>query len=151
MSDYKIIKQDYSGLDKNMKIAFVSAEFNRHFTEKQENFNQKLLEKNGFFNIEKFLVPGALEIPAFLNKLIDKKNIDLIFCFGVVIRGGTSHYDIVINQSANGISEISKTKENPAIINGILTCENEQQVVDRLENNFAISGLNFLNEINKLG
>jgi len=46
MSDYKIKKQDYFNLDKNIKIAFVSAEFNRNFTEKQEVFNESLLKEN---------------------------------------------------------------------------------------------------------
>jgi 6,7-dimethyl-8-ribityllumazine synthase len=57
MSDYKIREQDYNNIDKNSKIVFISAEFNRNFTKELEDINEKFLKKNGFNNIEKFLVP----------------------------------------------------------------------------------------------
>jgi 6,7-dimethyl-8-ribityllumazine synthase len=57
MSDYKIQESDYSILDKEIKIVFLSSEFNRIFTSALEKKNKSFLEKNGFKNIEKFLVP----------------------------------------------------------------------------------------------
>ena len=46
--------------------------------------------------------------------------------------------------------EISLENDSKAIINGILTCENEEQVKARISNTYAISGLNLVAEINKL-
>jgi len=79
-------KVDYSSLDENLKIVFVTSEFNRNYTSALEEKNEMFLRENGFKNIEKFLVPGAFEIPAFLEKVIEKKEPDLIICFGVVVR-----------------------------------------------------------------
>jgi hypothetical protein len=45
MSDYKIKENSYSNLNKNKKIVFISAEFNRTYTEALENINEKLLNE----------------------------------------------------------------------------------------------------------
>lgn len=150
MSDYKIQNTDYSALDKNIKIAFVTAEFNRNFTQALEDINESFLNETGFTNIEKYIVPWAYEIPGFIKKLQETKHPDLIICFWVVIRWETTHYDMVAWESARGIMNVILENKTPAIINGILTCENEQQVQARMSNTYAISGLNLLSEIQKL-
>lgn len=149
MSDYKIKENSYSNLNKNKKIVFISAEFNRTYTEALENINEKLLNEKWFNNISKFLVPWAYEIPGFLKKIIKQIKPDLIICFWVVIRWATTHYEMVAWESARWIMNIS-LKTNTAIINGILTCENENQVRERISNTYAISWLNLVNEVNKL-
>ncbi|MDQ7009068.1 MAG: 6,7-dimethyl-8-ribityllumazine synthase [Candidatus Gracilibacteria bacterium] len=151
MSDYKIKKSDYSVLSTSIKIVILTSEFNRNYTSALEEKNIEFLEKRGFTNIEKFMVPGAFEIPAFLEKIIEKKNPDLIICFGVVIRGATTHYEMVAGESARGIMDISLVNPQLTIINGILTCENEKQVEERITDTYALSGLNVLSEIKKLG
>lgn len=152
MSDYKMIKWDYSSLDKNLKIVFISAEFNRNFTKKLEEINENFLRNNWFDNIEKFLVPWAFEIPWFLRKVKEKLKPDLVICFWVVIRGETTHYDMVAWESARGIMNISLEDSSLAIINAILTCENEEQVSVRIEKSevYSISWLNLLWEIKKI-
>ncbi|MDD2907193.1 MAG: 6,7-dimethyl-8-ribityllumazine synthase [Candidatus Gracilibacteria bacterium] len=151
MSNYKMQNGDYSKLDKNLKIVFVTAEFNRNFTKALEDINEKELNKNGFSNVEKFLVPGAYEIPAFVKLVKEKLNPDLIICFGVVIRGETTHYEMVAGESARGIMNISiEDNSKTAYINGILTCENEKQVEARISPTYALSGLNLLAERKKI-
>ncbi|MDD3144520.1 MAG: 6,7-dimethyl-8-ribityllumazine synthase [Candidatus Gracilibacteria bacterium] len=151
MSNYKMQNGDYSKLDKNMKVVFVTAEFNRDFTKALEDINEELLRVNGFNNVEKFLVPGAFEIPAFVKLVKQKLNPDLIICFGVVIRGETTHYEMVAGESARGIMNISiEDKNSTAYINGILTCENEEQVKARISPIYALSGLNLLAERKKV-
>ncbi|MDP2090227.1 MAG: 6,7-dimethyl-8-ribityllumazine synthase [Candidatus Gracilibacteria bacterium] len=150
MSKYKIVKNDYKNLNKNIHIVIISSEFNRELTKSLEDINEKFLLENGFKNIKKFLVPGAFEIPGFLKKIIKNTEPDLVICFGVVIRGETTHYEMVAGESARGIMDISIKSKNTSIINGILTCENEEQVKSRISNTYALSGLNLLNEVNKI-
>jgi 6,7-dimethyl-8-ribityllumazine synthase len=57
MSDYQIQEEDFSELSKDIKIVIVRAEFNEEYTKALEDKNIELLEKKGFENIEKFLVP----------------------------------------------------------------------------------------------
>lgn len=151
MSNYIMKQWDYSNLKKNIKIVFLSAEFNRNYTEHMENVNEAFLKKNGFENIEKFMVPGAYEIPWFLKEIVKNKKADLIICFWVVIRWETTHYEMVSNESARWIMDIIlKNYNKSSIINWILTCENKKQVEARIDINFALSGLNLLSEKVKL-
>lgn len=150
MSDYKMKEADYSILNKNIKIVFISSEFNRNFTESLEEKNELFLKDNWFNNIEKFLVPWAFEIPAFLNKLLKKKEIELVICFWVVVRWKTTHYEMVAWESARWIMDISLKNTKTSIINWILTCENEKQVIERISETYALSGLNLLAETKRI-
>lgn len=151
MSNYKMHAWDYSKLDKNIKVIFVTAEFNRFFTKSLEDVNEKLLNDLWFNNVEKFLVPWAFEIPAFVKLVKQKLNPDLIICFWVVIRWETTHYEIVAWESARWIMNISiEDNTSTAYINGILTCENEEQVKARISPTYALSGLNLLVERKKI-
>ena len=152
MSNYKMVEKDYSSLDKNLRIVFISSEFNREFTEKMENINEKYFQENWFKNIEKFLVPWAFEIPWFLKKIKENIKPDLVICFWVVIRWETTHYDMVVWESARWIMNIAIEDASLNIINWILTCENEGQVITRVENSviYSISWLNLLWETKKI-
>lgn len=77
---------------------------------------------------ERFQVPGVLEIPAALA-MIQKargKEFQVYVLLGCVIRGETSHYDIVANESARAIMNFQMRKRL-CVGNGIITVENEAQ------------------------
>src|SRR6266536_2914929 len=72
-------------------------------------------------------VPGALEIPAAIAMALKGKTAyDGYVALGCVIRGETTHYDTVANESARGLMDLSVAFAMP-IGNGILTVENEAQ------------------------
>ena len=84
---------------------------------------------------EKLTVPGALEIPTAMQFAALRKNgrrFDAFVVLGCVIRGETSHYDIVANESARGIMHVS-LNHNLAVGNGILTVENVEQAMERAD------------------
>lgn len=134
-----------SNIPKNIKIAFITADFNKSHTKQLQEISQEFLEEQHFRNIIKYSVPGALEIPAMLQRIIGKWSYDLIYCFWVVIRWETSHYDIVCNESARGCMNVSLKYDTP-IIFWVLTCENKKQVEERINNWLAIAGLNLLSQ-----
>lgn len=74
---------------------------------------------------ETVTVPGALEVPGAIALGQDSARFDGFVALGVVIRGETSHYDIVAGESARGLMEL--TLEGIAIGNGILTVETPEQ------------------------
>lgn len=150
MSTYRQEIKDYSGLDKNIRIAFVTGEFNRAYTKALEDTNAEFLNSQGFHNIDGYLVPGAFELPGFIAKLLEKGTYDLVFAFGVVIRGATPHFDYVCGECARGIMDLTMAYDTP-IIFGVLTCNTEEQVKERILPNYAISGLNLLGEIAEIG
>jgi 6,7-dimethyl-8-ribityllumazine synthase len=76
-------------------------------------------------------VPGALEIPAAITFALDGaedggRGYDGFVALGCVIRGETHHFDIVANESARALMDLS-VEESLAIGNGILTVENDEQ------------------------
>lgn len=76
-------------------------------------------------------VPGALEIPMAL-KFLSAKNYDAYIVLGCVIRGETSHYDIVCNESARGIYNLVMA-HGLALGNAILTVETMEQAITRAD------------------
>lgn len=92
------------------------------------------LEKAGA-TYEKITVPGALEIPVALQFAAQRRNgraFDAFIALGCVIRGETTHYEIVSNESARGMIEVS-LRHNLAVGNGILTVETLEQALDRAD------------------
>ncbi len=71
-------------------------------------------------------VAGALEIPMAIGLAIESGNYDGYVALGCVIRGETSHYETVANESARGLMNLSLEYLEP-IGNGILTVENFEQ------------------------
>jgi 6,7-dimethyl-8-ribityllumazine synthase len=78
---------------------------------------------------ERVAVPGALEIPGAVAFAAAAKRFDGYVALGCVLRGATTHYDIVANESSRGLMEL--TLDGLCIGNGILTCENEAQAWER--------------------
>lgn len=144
MAHYTQELRNISHIPKNIRVAFITADFNSQFTDKLETITEEVLKEQHFRSITKYRVPGAFEIPAMLERVIAKWEVDLIYCFWVVIRGATTHYDYVCNETARGIMEASVWHKETPIIFGLLTCENEKQVEERINQNLAISGLNLL-------
>ena len=75
-------------------------------------------------------VPGALEIPPAIARAADKKIYDGFVALGCVIRGETSHYDIVAHLSAWGLMRLG-VERGLAIGNGILTVDRKAQAEAR--------------------
>ena len=74
---------------------------------------------------ERMAVPGALEIPGAIAVAHETELYHGYVALGCVLRGETTHYDVVANESSRGIMDL--TLEGLCIGNGILTCENEAQ------------------------
>ncbi len=73
---------------------------------------------------DRITVPGALEIPGVILMALDRY--DAFVALGCVIRGETTHYDIVSGESARGIMDLT-IRHRVAIGNGIITVEDEDQ------------------------
>lgn len=73
-------------------------------------------------------VPGSLELPVVCQELA--RSHDAVVALGVVIRGGTPHFDYVCDSVTAGLTRIALDESTP-IGNGVLTCDTEQQALDR--------------------
>jgi 6,7-dimethyl-8-ribityllumazine synthase len=82
-------------------------------------------------------MPGALEIPAAMAIAVDQaaaagKPFDGVVALGCIIRGRTYHFEIVSNESARALMDLSVSRKLP-LGNGILTVENEAQAIVRAD------------------
>jgi len=75
-------------------------------------------------------VPGAFELPLIAKRLALTRRYDAVICLGAVIRGETSHYDLICEAAARGISQASLETGVP-IIFGVLTTETLEQALER--------------------
>lgn len=75
-------------------------------------------------------VPGAVELPLAAKRLAMKKEHDAIIALGVIIRGGTPHFDLVANESNKGLASVSLDYDIPVAF-GVLTTESIEQAIER--------------------
>jgi 6,7-dimethyl-8-ribityllumazine synthase len=77
-------------------------------------------------------VPGSFEIPFGARALATSGRVDAVICIGAVIRGETSHYDIVAGECASGVQQVQLATGVPVAF-GVLTTEDETQALARSE------------------
>lgn len=73
-------------------------------------------------------VPGAVELPVVCQELA--RHHDAVLALGVVIRGDTPHFDYVCDAVTTGLARVALDEET-AVANGVLTCDTEDQALDR--------------------
>ncbi len=93
-----------------------------------------VLDKRGASH-ERLTVPGVLELPVALSMAVNAvrrrdRGFDLFVMLGCVIRGETSHYDVVAGEANRAIMDLA-VEHRLALGNGILTVENRAQALER--------------------
>lgn len=116
-------------MSKKAHVLIVEARFYEELADQQLAGAVQALEAAGA-TYERISVPGALEIPGTIKHAA--KLFDAFVALGCVLRGETYHFEIVANESARGIMDLT-VRKNLAIGNGILTCETWQQAVVRAD------------------
>ena len=116
--------------DQPPRILIVSAPFVREITDQLIAGACDTLERAGA-NFEQIAVPGALEIPPAIRITSEAGEFDGFVALGCVIRGETTHYETVCNESARGLMSLGL--DGLCIGNGILTVENREQAEVRAE------------------
>mgnify|MGYP001147836268 FL=1 len=137
-------------------IGIVVSIFNKPITDGLLEGCIKSLKENGLEedNINIFHVPGAFELPAKVKKLTEDNIYDCIIALGCIIKGETDHYHYISQAVTNGIMSVTleKTKTNPHIIFGVLTCQNKELAYARSgknqKNKGYEAGMSAIHQIN---
>ena len=127
-----------------LKIGIIVARFNDLITTKILSGCLDCLKRHGIDTseisnqIDIVWVPGSFELPIAAKTLLKKSKYDVLIALGAVIRGETSHYDVVVSEASKGISKVSY-ENNVPIIFGVLTTDNIQQALERsgIKNNLG--------------
>ncbi|HIV17610.1 MAG TPA: 6,7-dimethyl-8-ribityllumazine synthase [Candidatus Alectryocaccobium stercorigallinarum] len=143
---------------KGMKVGIVASRFNEIIVNKLLGGAVDGLVRHGVDekNITAAWVPGAFELPLVAKKMALSGNYDAVICVGAVIRGDTSHYDLVCNETAKGIAQASLSTGVPVLF-GIVTTENIEQAIARAGSkagnkgyDCALSAIEMVNLISQL-
>jgi 6,7-dimethyl-8-ribityllumazine synthase len=118
-------------------ILLVEARFYPHLSDLLLEGARAAIEAAGHRH-ETLTVPGALELPGAIALAARSGRFCAFVALGVVIRGETFHFEVVSQESARGLMEL--TMQGYAIGNGILTVENEEQARQRADPRLANKG-----------
>ena len=115
-----------------LKVGIVAARFNEFIVGKLVSGAQDALVRHGVDtdDIEIAWVPGAFEIPLIAQKMAQSGKYDMVLCLGAVIRGSTSHYDLVCNECAKGVAQVSLASGIPVLF-GVVTTDTIEQAIER--------------------
>lgn len=115
-----------------MKVGIVAARFNEIVVSKLLSGAIDGLVRHNVKeeNITAAWVPGSFELPTVAKKMAESGKYDAVIVLGAVIRGQTSHYELVCNEAAKGISQISMQTGVPTMF-GVITTENIEQAIAR--------------------
>ena len=127
---YKVLEGHL--IAKGKKFGIVVSRFNSFLTQKLLDGAVDTLKRHGAGenDIEVVWVPGSFEIPYAAKKMAKDKKFNAVICLGVVIRGGTPHFEYIANEVAKGIANISLETGVPTIF-GIITSDTLEQAIER--------------------
>lgn len=124
------LKGDLNG--QGLRVAVVVARFNEVITRQLLTGALETLMRHGVRDddIAVAWVPGAFELPVVAKTLAKTGRYDSVVCLGAVIRGETTHYEMVAGQASGGAGAVALETGIPTIF-GVLTTENMEQALNR--------------------
>lgn len=116
--------------DTPVKVAIVIAPYYTSISTAQLAAARAVLDRAGAAH-ETIEVPGSLEVPTAITIAHRLSNFDGFVALGCVIRGATSHYDVVVNESSRALTMLGL--QGLCIGNGIITVETREQAEERAD------------------
>ena len=115
-------------IDVSKKITIVAAKWNAELVDELLESGKAHLEALGFTDIKIVNVPGAWELVHAAQK--ELADADGVIAYGVVIRGETTHYELISESTAQGLMHVSVNEKKP-IGFGLIAAENLSQAKER--------------------
>ena len=121
---HPVLDTDGTGL----KVTIVSGLWHHAIADGLLAGARRVLEASGA-EVTEVQVPGSFELPVASKVALDA-GADAVVALGVIIRGGTPHFEYVCEAATDGLTRVALDRGKP-IGFGVLTCENEMQARDR--------------------
>ncbi|MFC8923295.1 6,7-dimethyl-8-ribityllumazine synthase [Cellulosimicrobium sp. NPDC057127] len=119
------IRVDGSGL----RVVVVAASWHTEVMDGLLAGARRALAEARVSHVTEVRVPGSFELPVAAARAVEH-GADAVVALGVVIRGGTPHFDYVCQAATMGLTDVSVRTGVPVGF-GVLTCDDEQQALDR--------------------
>ncbi|AYY12973.1 6,7-dimethyl-8-ribityllumazine synthase [Actinobacteria bacterium YIM 96077] len=114
---------------RDLRVALAAAQWHATVMDGLVRGALHALEDAGVSDTLVVQVPGSFELPAAAARLA-RGGHDAVIALGVVIRGGTPHFDYVCQAATSGLTQVSVETGVPVGF-GVLTCDTEEQALDR--------------------
>ena len=115
------------------KVLIVHTSWYEEKISNMVNISVQILQKS--FKCKKAKAPGAIELAALAKNKLKKAKFNGILFHGIVMRGETSHYDLVTSETFRSIGSLAEEFCDISIINNVICVENDEQLQARLEKN----------------
>ncbi len=116
-----------------IELAIVVSEFNREITFRMQEKAKEQAEKLGAKLSYVFYVPGSFDMPLAVEGLLKKRNVDAVVTLGAVIKGDTRHDDIVAENAARLMADLSLKYGKPVALGVTGPGMTVEQAQDRAE------------------
>ena len=116
---------DGSGL----RVALISASWHAHVMAGLLAGARRALAESGVRDVVEVVVPGTFELPVAASRLAGC-GMDAVVALGVVVRGGTPHFDYVCGAATSGLTDVAVRTGVPVGF-GVLTCDSDEQAYER--------------------
>ncbi|TWP46732.1 6,7-dimethyl-8-ribityllumazine synthase [Lentzea tibetensis] len=111
-----------------LRLAIVATRWHTKITDQLVSRALEAAGKAGCVDTTVVRVAGAIELPVVVQELA--RHHDAVVALGVVIRGGTPHFEYVCDAVTDGLTRVSLDESTP-VGNGVLTCNTEEQALAR--------------------
>ena len=112
-----------------LRVAVIAAQWHEKVMDGLVDGALRALAELGIGEPAVLRVPGSFELPV-AAKALAGRGYDAVVALGVVIRGGTPHFEYVCHGVTNGLAQVSVETGVPVGF-GVLTCDTEEQALDR--------------------
>jgi len=112
-----------------LRVAVVAAHWHTTVMDGLLGGARRALADSQVRDVTEVRVPGTFELPVAAARLA-AAGFEAIVALGVVIRGGTPHFDYVCSAATDGLTQVAVSTGVP-IGFGVLTCDNDEQALDR--------------------
>jgi len=113
---------------RGLRVVIVAASWHPTVMDGLIDGARRALSDAGVESVELVRVPGAFELPVACSRLA--ASYDAVVALGVVIRGGTPHFDYICQAATMGLVDVSIRTGVPVGF-GVLTCDDDKQALDR--------------------
>lgn len=111
-----------------LKVAVVASRWHQEVMDGLIAGTQRFFEQVGVQDVTLLRAPGSFELPVIASHAAAR--FDAVVALGVVIRGGTPHFEYVCSAATDGLSQVALSSGTPVGF-GLLTCDDEAQALDR--------------------
>ncbi|MBO1750419.1 6,7-dimethyl-8-ribityllumazine synthase [Actinotalea sp. BY-33] len=114
---------------RGLRVTIVAASWHTTVMDGLLDGARRALAEAGVTDVTEVRVPGSFELPVAAAR-VARNGVDAVVALGVVIRGGTPHFEYVCSAATQGLTDVSVRSGVPVGF-GLLTCDDEAQALDR--------------------